>query len=669
MARGLLVASLFVGALGCTNSPYPEADSGKKVLYAPFLEAPKTLDPAVGYSTADHDVTENLYDTLLEYHYLKRPFELVGGMAEDVPEPKILDDGRVEYVFRLRPDLLFQDDPCFALSGGKTRVVTADDFVFELRRLADPLVGSPVVDPMSQLTGFVEFGAKLKAARTKDANFAQQSARDQYAAIGGFDGAVATSERELRIRIERPSPQILYWFAMTFTTAMPWEAVQFYDGREGRPDLSEHAVGAGPFMLVTYEKRSRIVLDKNPNWYGVRHPEWKAPGAVFPSTDVETDLSKETLASFAPSSGRSLPLLDRVDYRREEELIPAFSKFLQGYYDLSAVARESFSKVVHEGALSEDMRSRGMRLEKSVTPAVYYIGFNMDDAVIGTEGGERARLLRQAMSLSVDVVEYSRVFMNGRGIPAQSPLPPGLFGYDAGYVNPYRRVDLERAKELLRQAGYDKGIDPKTGRPLRLTFDVPDTSPEQRLRFLFWTNQWRKLGIDVQLAATNYNKFQEKVRVGAYQIFTWGWVADYPDPENFYFLLTTRMARSVSGGVNTANFKHPEFDRIFDEMKSLENGPRREQLLHSLRGILEAERPWIELFHPEAYALTHGFLKNVRPVGISIPVEKYRDVDASARARKRIEWNEPVYWPAWLLVAVVLAVVVPGVLTYRKERQ
>lgn len=662
-----LVSCLWLS--GCSNNPYPEADEEKKVLYTSFSEPPKTLDPALAYSTADHAITGKVYDTLLEYHYLKRPYELIGGLAESVPEDVALPDGGVEYRFVLRPDLWFQEDPCFSLSGAKKRSIHADDFVFALSRLADPGVGSPVVDPFSALRGFAAFGQRLKERRAKDAAFKKKPLVEQYREIGGFEGAQSAGERELIVRIDQPYPQILYWFAMNFSSPIPWEAIEYYDGEEGRPTFSEHPVASGPFVLSQYDKRARMVLRKNPDWYGVRHPEWRAPGATFPSTEGVSDLSTAERAHLEASRGLALPLLDRIEYRREEERIPAFSKFMQGYYDLSAVVRESFNQIVHEGGLSKEMQERGMQLEKSVSPAVYYMGFNLDDPVVGLPGGERARLLRQAMSLVIDSTEYSRLFMNGRGIPAHSPIPPGIFGYEEDYKNAFRQVDLERAQKLLVRAGYPSGIDPKTGRPLALTFDVPDTSPEGRLRFLFWTNQWRRLGIHVELSATNYNKFQEKVRDGAYQIFQWGWIADYPDPENFYFLLTTAMARSVSGGPNTANFKNDEYDRLFERMKSLDNGPERLALIREMRAILERERPWIELFYPEDYALLHGWLKNVRPAGLSIPTTKYYDIDAELRARARKEWNEPILWPLGALFLLLALVLVPGVFTFLKERQ
>lgn len=661
--------------LGCTNRPYPEEEGNEAVLYVPYSEAPKTLDPVVGYSTSDHAVSAKVYDTLLDYHYLKRPFELIGGLAETVPIPEPLEGGRVRYRFRLRDDLRFARDPCFEgkekdparYTADGARRILPEDFLFTLERVADPAVGSPVLEPLSHVDGLIEWSQNLVAQRKADPALGKQPIEIQYRGAGAIRGFEIQGPREFTITLHSPYPQILYWFAMPFTTPMAAESIEFYDGANGRPTIDEHAVGTGPFRLTHYDKRARIVLEKNPDWYGVRHPDWRAPAATFPSLEGVRDLTPENARNYQPLVGRSLPLVERVDMRREEETIPAFGKFMQGYYDRSSIARESFNRVVHEGGLSKEMRARGMRLEKSVVPSVYYLGFNLDDPTIGTAGGERARLLRQAMSLVTDSIEYCRLFQNGRGVPAESPLPPGLFGYEESYQNPFRRVNLEAARRLMDKAGYPGGIDAKTGRPLRLTFDVPDTAPESRVRFLFWTNQWRKLGLNVELAATNYNKFQEKVRDGAYQIFQWGWVADYPDPENFLFLLTTPMARSVSGGPNTANFKNGEFDALFGTMKTMDNGPERLALIRKMRAIVEVERPWIELFHIEEYALAHSWLRGVKPPGLSISTTKYYGVDPEEREKAREAWNRPILWPAWLLLGLLAALVAPLIRAYRKE--
>jgi ABC-type transport system substrate-binding protein len=664
------IAGLAIALLAaCSNNPYPDADDTRKVRYRALPGPTKTLDPAVSYSSLEHQITANVYETLLEYHYLKRPYTLMPGLAEAVPEPELLADGRVRYRFELRAGIRFQNDPCFELGGAgrTTRAVTVADIVFELMRIADPAVTSPVIATFAKIEGFRGFSERLAQLREADAEFDRLRIDEQYARAGDIAGLQAHGDHELVMTLSEPFPQILYWFAMPFTTPVPWEAVVYYDGEDDRPFFKDHPVGAGPFLVSRFDQRSRIDLVRNENWYGAEHPEWRAPGTIYPAEGEAIDVEEGRLV--ADYVGRQLPFIDRIEFRMETENIPAFNKFLQGYYDASGIVHESFDKIVQEGGLSPEMAARGMKLEKSVDPDIYYIGFNMDDSVVGVPAGARGRRLRQAMSLAVDVEEYTRVFNNGRGVPAQSPIPPGIFGYEADYRNPYRQRDLARAKELLAAAGYPDGIDPETSKPLRLSFDLGDTSTQARLRFQFFVDGWARLGLDVEVAATNYNKFRQKVKEGAYQIFMWGWIADYPDPENFLFLLWGEMAQAKSGGPNTANFDLARFNELFLVMKDLANGPRRLEVIREIRQILERERPWIELFHRESYVLYHSWMRNVKPAGLSLPAEKYVDLDPEQRSRVRRQWNEPVRWPAYALVALVAAIIVPGVRTYLRERQ
>ncbi len=661
---------LLVSVAGCSNNPYPGADDELKIRYSALPGPPKTLDPAVSYSALEHKITANVYETLVEYHYLKRPYSLMPGLAVAVPEPEPLPDGRVRYRFALREGMLFQDDPAFAHfhDGRKTREIEAADVAFELMRLADPAITSPIAGTIGpKIDGFPAFGERLMELREEEEGFAQLRIDEQYGRAGGIAGVRVDGATGLDVILSEPYPQILYWFSMPFTAPVPWEAVAYYDGEDGRDFFKDHPVSVGPFRIASFDKEFRIVLERNENWYGIQHPEWKAPGGTYPSEGAPGDAEAGLLDP--EYQGRPLPFLDRVEYRVEKETIPHFNKFLQGYYDASGIIQESFDKIVHEGGLSPEMMELGMRLEKAVDPDIFYIGFNMNDPVVGTPAGERGRLLRQAMSLAIDVEEYTRIFTNGRGVPAQSPLPPGIFGYDGSYVNPFRQPDLEKARAKLAEAGFPGGIDPKTGKPLHLSFDLGDTSTRGRLRFQFLVDAWGKLGLDVEIAATNYNQFREKVKKGAYQIFMWGWIADYPDPENFFFLLWGGMAESKNGGPNTANFADPRFDALFERMKDMENGPERLALIREMREILEEEVPWVELYHRESYALYHTWMKNVKPAGLSYPASKYQDIDAPERTALRAEWNDPVVWPAWGLGGLAVALVIPGVVTFFRERQ
>jgi oligopeptide transport system substrate-binding protein len=657
-----------LAVIGCTNNPYPEADRDKKVLYSSFNEAPKTLDPAVAYTTAEHVITGNVYDTLLEYHYLERPYRLIAGLAAAVPEPRQLPDGRQAYRFEVRPGVLFHADPCFAPSqGGRlTRAVTAADFAFALARIADPAVNSPVISSFAQVLGFADFSKRLIEQRRTDKGFAALPAHEQYARAGGIEGVVAHGDQALEIILAEPNAQILYWFAMPFTTPLAWEAVAYYDGRGGRRHFADHVVGTGPYRLSLYEKQYRFTLERNELWYGSQPTSLDAPGGIFPVQIDAADIAEGRID--AAYAGRRMPFVDRIEFYRERENIPRFNKLLQGYYDDGGIIKESFDAVVQGDRLSPQMQARGMRLDKTVEPSIRYVGFNMEDPVVGAAAGERGRKLRQAMSVAIDSSQYLELFLNGRGVPAQTLLPPGIFGYDADYKNPFRQYDLARARQLLADAGYRNGIDPATNTRLKLSFDTSATTAAANLQFEYLAAAWRQLGLDIEINATTYNQFQDKVRRGAYQIFIWGWIADFPDPENFLFLLECQNARSKSGGPNTANFCNAEYDRLYLGMKDLPNGDQRAALIRRMLAILQVERPWIELYHEEDFVLSHAWLVNSKPMGISYPAYKYKDVRPGLRARLQTEWNAPVRWPLYLVLFAVVALTVPAVRTYYRER-
>ncbi|MHA1538788.1 MAG: ABC transporter substrate-binding protein [Alphaproteobacteria bacterium] len=667
-----VLAFLIVGA-ACTNDPYPGADHTRKILYTSFNEAPKSLDPAVAYDVSAHRITGNVYDTLIEFHYLKRPYVLIPGLATSVPKAKILADGRTAYVFRLRKGLLFQNDAAFALAGGtaRTREVVAGDIAFQLMRLADPGIASPIVNKFASVAGFAGFGKRLSARRRADPSFARLPAHRQYRRAG-FPPGIQTPDRyTLRLVLDKPDPQILYWFALPFTTPVPWEAVQYYDGNAGRPHFRDHPVGTGPYRLAVYKKQYRMVLARNANWYGRRHPEWKAPGATYPGQGERGDRARGLLDP--AYVGKPLAFIERIEFRRDKEAIPRFNKFLQGYYDGAGVIKESFSQVIRNDALSPEMARRGIRLEKTVEASIFYIAFNLLDPVVGGAGGgaagkARARKLRQAMSLAIDTPELLRLFSNGRGVPAQTPIPPAIFGYDKSYRNPYRKHDIARARKRLAEAGYARGIDPATGRPLKLGLDTGNTSAQARLRYQFFVNAWRRIGLDVEIRATSYNQFLQKQKDGAYQMTFSGWIADFPDPENFFFLFETSNGRKVSGGPNYANFSNPRYDALYKRMRALPDGAERLRVIRGMIAILENERPWIELYHDETYTLAHAWMRNLKAFGLFSFAVKYRDIEPGRRAAARIAWNRPVLWPLWVLIALAIAFIVPGVVTFLRER-
>jgi ABC-type transport system substrate-binding protein len=325
------------------------------------------------------------------------------------------------------------------------------------------------------------------------------------------------------------------------------------------------------------------------------------------------------------------------------------------------------------------MRAKGIQLVTAVQASTFYLGFNMADPVIGGDS-ERARLLRQAISIAVDYEEYISIFLNGRGVAAQGPIPPGIFGHreGAGGVNPYvyglvdgepRRKSVAAARGLLAQAGYPRGRDEQTGAPLVLYFDAVASGPDDKARLNWTRKQIDKLGVQLVVRTTDYNRFQEKMRKGTGQMFMWGWNADYPDPENFLFLLYGPNSKVESGGENAANYRNPEFDALFRRMKNMDNTPERREIIDRMVEILRRDAPWAWGFHPKAFALMHAWYRNVKPNLMANNTLKYRRLDPDLRAQRRAQWNQPVVWPVVAVAGLVLVSAVPAYRTYRRRER
>lgn len=691
---------------GVWNNPYPSESGTSNVIYSSFSERPKRLDPVSSYSASEYQFIAQIYEPPLQYHYLLRPYTLVPLTAKELPRVRYLNDNGEEvyqdqaaeivfseYTISIRPGIYYQPHPALAVDDENnpfylsltkadlknvhtlddfdhhgSRELTALDYVYQIKRIASPFLHSPIAGVMREyIVGFDEFRSRVdELYGDKDAAWHDLRPVD----LAG----VSTIDRyTYRIRIKGQYPQLVYWFAMPFFAPMPWEAEKFYSqpGMEERNiSLNWYPIGTGPFMLTENNPNLRMVMEVNPNFHGERYPSQGEPA------DFEAGLLAD--------ANRQLPLVHKAVYSLEKENIPYWNKFLQGYYDASGVTSDSFDQAIQFSStgdvqLTERMRNKGIQLETAIATSIFYMGFNMMDPVVGGYS-QRARLLRRAISIAVDYEEYVSIFANGRGIASQGPIPPGIFGHIEGEkgVNPYvydwvngepKRKSIEYAKELLAKAGYKDGIDAKTNRPLILNFDTPAASSDAKAQLNWMRKQYQKLGIQLVIRATDYNRFQEKMRNGTSQIFQWGWNADYPDPENFLFLLYGPNGKVKHHGENATNYASPEFDRLFEQMKNIKNSRKRLYIIQQMTEILRRDAPWLWGFHPKAFSLFHSWYKNVKPNLMANNLLKYKRVDGDLRKVKRAEWNQPNYYPLILLFVLLVVSFIPAVVEfYRRER-
>jgi ABC-type transport system substrate-binding protein len=556
-----------------------------------------------------------------------------------------------------------------------TRELVADDYVYEIKRLAHPRLHSPILGLMSEyIVGLDDFAKTLQARKS-----AVAERRDEWLDLRRFPlaGVEAVDAHTYRIRVKGKYPQFVYWLTMPFFAPMPWEADKFYSQpgmAEKNLTLDWYPIGTGPYMLTENNPNARMVLERNPNFHGQTYPcEGEAADAA---------------AGLLADCGKPLPFIDKVVFTREKEQIPYWNKFLQGYYDASGIASDSFDQAVQVGSggeatLTDAMREQGIVLATSVSTSTFYMGFNMLDPVVGGlsgEQGERARKVRQAISLAIDQEEFISIFMNGRGQAAQGPIPPGIFGHRDGRegVNPEmydwvdgqpRRKPAELARKLLAEAGYPNGRDDKTGEPLVINLDTTSGGVGAKSRIDWLNKQFQKIDVQLVVRNTDYNRFQEKIRKGAVQLFYWGWNADYPDPENFLFLLYGPQGKVKHTGENAANYANPEFDRLFERMRAMENGPERQAIIDRMLVVLRHDAPWVWGFHPKDYTLRHAWLTNRKPTKVGNNTLKYQRVDAAMRERLRQEWNRPVIWPLAALFVLLGAVVLPAFVSHRRRER
>ena len=728
LVNWLLALGVIAALAGCnrlTNSPHAPGAERTNTFFTAFEErSPRYLDPTASYAIDETPFTYSVYEPLYRFHYLKRPYEIVPRVAESVAVPRYFDkagnelpaDARGEdiaeavYDIKIKRGVRYAPHPALTRdANGKyryhnisasesadkrtpfdfaergTRELTAHDYVYAIRRLATTRIKSASYSLMAEhIVGLKEYGETIAAADKELRKGVDPASRDlPFLDFRKYDlsGAQALDDYTLRIRLKGKYPQFKYWLSMPFFAPVPWEADAFYaqPGFAAKNlSLNFWPVGTGPYMLVEYQENRRHVLERNPNFAGDR----------YPCEGEETDKA----AGLLSDCGKPIPFIDRIVMAIEKERIPQKAKFLQGYYDVPVTYRfDTLLEFDFDAKNSEEIaqmyRERGVQMPRTLEISNWYVGFNWLDPVVGK--GEtpdqqvRNRKLRQALSIAIDWEEFVRVFESkAAGEPAMGPVPPGVFGFRKDSINHVvydvvdgkpRRKSIDVAKKLLAEAGYPEGRDAKTGAPLVLNYDYQRTlTPELKAEVEWMVRQFAKIGVQLEIRATDFNRFQEKAEKGSLQIFWWGWFADYPDAENFLFLLYGPNSKALTGGngENSSNYKNEEFDNLFEELKFLDDTPRKQQVIDRMIAITQEDAAWAFGYNPYAGTVHQQWVGNVKAGPLVNDRLMYMKIDPVLRATKIAEWNHPIWWPIVVIVLALVAAVIPAYRTWkRRERE
>jgi len=543
-------AARWLPGLGATpqarvSTTTPEAAPGggaAKVLRYAFAIAETGFDPAQVSDLYSRIVTSHIFDAPLTYDHLARPFKLKPLAAEAMPE--VSADFRT-FTFRIRPGIFFTDDPVF---GGKRRELVAEDFVYSLKRIYDPKLKSPGQSNLEDegIIGLQELHDEAEKSK-KPFDYDRP-----------IEGLRALDRYTLRVRLREGRPRHLYvWASRDILGAVAREVVEAYGDR-----IMEHPVGTGPFQLTDWRRSSRIVLARNA---GYRDDAYDAePNADDP----------EGQALLQRFKGRRLPMIDRVEISIIEQAQPRWLSFLNAEEDfIERLPNEFVDQAVPGGKVAPNLARRGVVAYRTPSADVTLMVFNMESPVVGGYTAEKVAL-RRAMALGNDVGREIRIARHGQAIPAQTPVPPGVVGYDPDFRTDVQDHDVAKAKALLDMFGFvdrdgDGYRENPDGSPLSFEHSsVPTTRERQRNEL--WKKSMDDIGVRVTFGKVEkLPELRKQAQLGKVQSFSYGWIADYPDGENFLQLFW----KGSIGQTNYAMFDLPEYNALYEKAKLLPTAP------------------------------------------------------------------------------------------------
>jgi len=202
------------------------------------------------------------------------------------------------------------------------------------------------------------------------------------------------------------------------------------------------------------------------------------------------------------------------------------------------------------------------------------------------------------------------------------PVPPGT---DGRLETPFPYAyDLDRARALLREAGYPEGVDPQTGKRLELTVDLGRTSQDVRESTELLVSFFARVGISLKAQYHNWPTFLRRVSGRQSQMFRIGWVGDYPDAENFLQLF---YGRNVSPGPNRCNYVNPRFDQVYEAACAAPDDSARNRLWAEAQELVREDCPWVFLHFQKVYSLCQSRVQNYVPSDFPYGTEKYLRTD------------------------------------------
>ena len=576
---------------------------GKKILRYAFRVAESNFDPAQITDLYSRTVAAGIFDAPYEWAFMAKPLQMRPATAAGMPE--ISEDFKT-FTIRIKPGIYFADDPAFK---GKKRELVAEDYVYSLKRNFDPRwkSGNLYILENAKILGLSELRKKLIEAKKP------------FDYDTPVEGLRALDRYTFQIKLAEAAPRFISdnFTDGSFTGAVAREVVEFYGDRIG-----EHPVGTGPYRLADWKRSSRIVLAKNPNFREVYYDE----------TPPEGNARLQAIAK--QFKGKRLPMVDEVHISIIEENQPRWLAFLNEEHDMVDEMPADFAAtIIPNNRLAPNLAKKGIQMVRQARADVAHSYFAMENPVVG--GYEPHKVaLRRAISLAIDVDREILLARRGQAIPSQGPIAPETSAYDPKFKSLMSDYSVARAKALLDMHGYvdkdgDGWRDQPDGQPLVLEYS---TQPDQQSRQLteLWNKNMKAVGIKIEFKTAKWPENLKSSRAGKLMMWGVGWSGG-PDSDTFLAL----GYGPNKGQANHARFNLPAFNKLYEQQRSMPDGPERYAVMAEAAKLMVAYMPYKIHVHRIITDLTQPWVLGYHRNIFVRDFWKYVDVDLDAFQRAK----------------------------------
>ncbi|MDB4534633.1 ABC transporter substrate-binding protein, partial [Vicingaceae bacterium] len=477
-----------------------------------------------------------------------------------------VNEDATSYTFHLRKGVKFHDNNCF--EGGEGREVKASDFKYCLDRVCSS-------DASNQM--YWLFKDKVIGA-----NEYYESTTNKQPLEGGVSGIQVIDDYTLKIDLNYSFAGFLNIVSHNACYLYPKEAIETY-GLEMRINC----VGTGPFRVKKIKESETVILDRNPSYWGV------------------------------DEHGNQLPYLDGLKFSFNKEKKAELLEFKKGNLDLVfRLPLEMIGEVVGE---LEDAKKGGNRpyvMQVSPALSVFYLGFQHQLEPFNNVD------VRRAFNLAIDREAIVTYTLQGEGRPAIHGIVPPFKGYDYENVKGYE-FDAEKAKEHLAKAGFPNG----KGFP-ELSLQINPGGGDRNVQIAEVVQKMlnENLGINVKIEQMQFSQHLESLETGKALFWRTGWIADYPDPENFLNMLYgAHVPNEISekAYINSMRYTSTKFDSLFSTALREIDDAKRFELFRQADQTAVDEAAIMPIFYDENTRLIQVHVKNFPSNSM-----EYRDMSA-----------------------------------------